>query len=253
MICFSVPRYPGEIRELLLKSGRTTQQSQLLLNNPHSRLTKLIERGWIIELSKADKKKILIDVNDKRAKRRRYVISTFDPIIDYFKGHIELAKNEERQLKHLLEKKTFRPIFSWEFGFRTFDSVKEFLFQLTFWTSVLDKYMEPYRIKKEKVDRIGKEKLFTYVMSQLFEKRNVIAERIAPEFKVKWTSSKKDFFYSFMNDASDKLKPPLFDKLISISNNKKMFFEMAITFLSCGEFINEFHHEQSKEQRSLKK
>lgn len=248
MICFSQPRYPGEIKELLSTIGRTTQQSQLLLNNPKSRITKLIKKGWLKELTYEEKQKIIGKINDKRAKRRCYVQSTLEPLIDYFKEQIQLAKNEERQLKHIIEKRSFRPMLSWELGFRSFYSVKEFLFLYTFWTNITIKYTEPYRKKKKKgkISKVEEKKLFSELTSQLIEKRNAIAHRVAPELKINWSSSQRDQFYSFIVDANDKLKPPLFDKLMKLSNNQRMFFEIALSFLSCGEFINELQQKQSK-------
>lgn len=253
MICFSQPRYPGEIQELLLSYGRTTQQSQLLLNNPNSRLTKLIEEGWIEELDKEENQKLIEQVNDKRAKKRQYVQSTLTPIIDYFKTQIQLEKNEERQLKHLFEKKAFRPMFSWEYGFRNFYTVKEFIFQLTFWTTISIKYTNPYRIKEENVSKIGKRKIFSELTSQLLERRNKIAERVAPELKIKYSSDTYDKLYSFISDANTKLKPPLLDKLMKLSNNQKMYFEMALSFLSCGEFMNEFQQKQDNKKNYKRK
>ena len=248
MICFSQPRYPGEIKELLATIGRTTQQSQLLLNNPKSRITKLIKKGWLEELTKEEKQKIIGKINDKRAKRRRYVQSTLKPLIEYFKEQIKLAKNEERQLKHIIEKRSFRPMLAWELGFRSFYSVKEFLFLYTFWTNIAIKYTEPYRKKKKKgkISKVEEKKLFYDFTSQLLEKRNTIADRVAPELRVDWSSSDKDQFYSFIVEANDKLKPPLFDKLMKLSNNQMMFFQIALGFLACGEFINELQQKQTK-------
>lgn len=238
MICFSQPRYPGEIKELLINSGRTTQQSQLLLNNSKSRITKLINEGWLKELTEDEKQKIIDDVNDKRANRRRYIQSTLNPIIEYFQDQIKLEKNERRQLKHLFEKKTFKTVFTWENGFHSFIYVKEFLFQLTFWTNIAIKYTDPYRMKNKTMSKTEHKKMFSDMIQQLMEIRNSIAIRIAPDFEIEWSESKRDWFYSFIEDTKDKLKPPLFDKLMNLSNNQMMFFEIAISLLASGEFVN---------------
>ena len=107
MICFSQPRYIKEIRDLLIEHGHTTQQSQLLAKNKKSLFNQLIQKGWIEGIPKDERELLLMDVKDGRAKRRQYYRSTLTPIISTIDNKVNLAKNERRQLRHLLEKKSF--------------------------------------------------------------------------------------------------------------------------------------------------
>jgi hypothetical protein len=250
MICFSQPRYPGEIIKLLTEYGRTTQQSQLLLNNKKSRITILLNNEWIKKLTKKEKQLIIEKIEDGRAKKRQYFQSTLTPLINYFDQQIPLAKNEKRQLEHLFKKESFKQMFSWENQFYSFNNVKEFLAQLTLWIHITNKYTEPYQIKTKSNDE-RKEK-FSIILDQLFKKRNEIAERISPKLKINITPSQKDQYYSFMNESSEKLKPPLLNKLMKLTNNS-IIFEMAISMLASGEFINEFHTKNKSNKKSYKK
>jgi hypothetical protein len=246
MICFSQPRYPGEIQDILVKSGRTTQPSQLLINHPQSTITKLIKKGWIKELPKKENQKIIEKTKDGRAKRRQYIQSTLEPLIEHFNERLIFAKNEKRQLKHLFEKKSFRPIFSWENGFHSFDKVQDFLIQLTIWLYISSKYASPYKKTGKKAKDIDEKKMFSDTLHEIIGTRNEISERISPKLKIKITPEKSEKFYSFMIDISNKLKPPLSDKLLSLSKNNQNIFEIAVSLLAVGEYIAELRHKSEK-------
>jgi hypothetical protein len=246
MICFSQPRYPGEIQDILVKSGRTTQPSQLLINHPKSTITKLIKKGWIKELTKKENQKIIEKIDDGRAKRRQYIQSTLEPLIEHFNERLTFAKNEKRQLKHLFEKKSFRPIFSWENGFHSFDKVQDFLIQLTIWMYIALKYASPYRKTGKKVKDIDEKKMFSETLREIFDKRNEISERVSPKLKIKITQKKSEDFYKFMIDIGDKLKPPLSDKLMTLSKNNQNIFDIAVSLLACGEYIAELRQDSEK-------
>ncbi|MBU0497446.1 MAG: hypothetical protein KKC68_06960, partial [Candidatus Thermoplasmatota archaeon] len=145
MICFSQQRYIKEIRDLLNEHGHTTQQSQLLANNKNSIFNQLIQKGWIKEIPKDERELLLKDIKDGRAKRRQYYQSSLTPIINMIDQQITLAKNERRQLKHLLEKQSFRQLFSWENGIRSFYLFIDFLGQFTLWIFIASRYTDPYR------------------------------------------------------------------------------------------------------------
>ena len=240
MICLSQPRYPSEIQELLESIGRKTKQSQLLIDNPNSTITKLINKGWLKEISEKEKNKIIEKIDDGRAKKRRYIQSTLEPLVNYFKIQIELAKNEQRQLKHLFEKKSVKQLLSFENGFHYFNQVKTFLVNYTIWEYISIKYTDPYRLSIEKVKKIGEKKILSEILEQIYDKRNEIAKRILPDLKVEPSPEKQQQFYVFSQDIMDKLKPPLSNKLMKLYNKNQNFFEMAISLLACGEFINEF-------------
>ena len=246
MICFSQPRYPGEIQDILVKSGRTTQPSQLLINHPKSTVTKLIKKGWLKKLSKKENLKFIEKIDDGRAKRRQYIQSTLEPLIEHFNERLTFAKNEKRQLKHLFEKKSFRPIFSWENGFHSFDKVQDFLIQLTIWLYILSKYVSPYSKTGKKDKDIDEKKMFSDTLYEYIGTRNEISDRISPKLKIKITPEKSEVFYSFMVDIIDKLKPPLSDKLISLSKNNQNIFDIAVSLLACGEYIAELRHKSEK-------
>lgn len=246
MICFSKPRYPAEIQNLLTKSGRNTQPSQLLVNNKKSILTKLIKKEWLIEIKNKEKKQLIDRLEDGRSKNRRYFQSNINPLIDYFNSLIKLEKNEKRQLRHLFEKKNFIQFLSWENGFKTFNQVKEFLVQFTLWEYISIKYTDPYRLKNKDLINIDQKNLLNELVNQILYKRNRIAERIAPDLKIEFTKEKKESIFNYIDDISNKLKPPLFNKIIQLSHNRFNLFDMAITTLACGEFMSEFNQNKNK-------
>lgn len=246
MTCFSQPRYPGEIQELLNSIGRTTQPSQLLLKNKNSRLTKLIEKEWLEKLNEEQNQEIIKNIKDKRAKKRHYFISTLEPIINYIDSQVPLQKNERRQLKHLFEKKAFKSMFQFELGFHNFKTVKEFLFLLTFWTYTSNKYTAPYKTKMKNESDTSKKNRFSELSTQLMKKRNKIAERTFPELKLDLPTNTYNELYPFVQDSNLKLVPPLIEKLMQLSDNRILFFEMALDLLACGEFMEQYQQSKNK-------
>jgi len=224
----------------LQSSGRTTQQSQLLINNPNSIVTKLINKGWLERVSEEDKKKLIEKVSDGRSRRRTYIKSTNQPLIDYFKDQISFEKNEERQFNHLLEKKSFRPVFSWENGFRSFANVQDLMIQLVLWQYISFQYTIPHRLKKGEISKTNEKEFLSNIIRDITKKRNEIAERILPELRIQLSSNVQNEYSSFMDDINDKLKPPLSLKFISLAKNTRLLFEMIISTLACGEFMAEF-------------
>jgi hypothetical protein len=240
MTCFSTPRYPTEIKQLLNKKGRTTQASQLLLDNDHSRITHLIKNNWLSELNEKDREILLKNDIDGRAKKRRYVYATLEPLLDYFYSLIDFQKNEKRQMKHLFEKKSFRPMISWELGFYSFEKVADFLVQFSIWLYVANHYTKPYRMTNKKIDEKQKRELKRDIINQIQDKRNSIAERIAPRLFFTFKPDEEDIVYSFVDDGLDKIKSPLLDKLMQLSQSKNYLLNMSISLLACGEFMEEF-------------
>ena len=124
--------------------------------------------------------------------------------------------------------------------------VQDFLIQLTIWLYILSKYVSPYRKTGKKAKDKDEKKMFSDTVHEFIGTRNEISDRISPKLKIKITPKKSETFYKFMIDISDKLKPPLSDKLLTLSKNNQNIFDLAVSLLAVGEYVAELRHKSEK-------
>jgi hypothetical protein len=106
VFCYPEKKYHTEIIKQIYA---TEHPSQSMISMISRKVKELIDIGWLEQVS-GDA--FIDDNEDKRQVRRKYVISTSKPIIDYISNKVILSSEDKSSLSVMFNRDSIRKIFS---------------------------------------------------------------------------------------------------------------------------------------------